>query len=131
MRDISDVLESENLSELQITSPYQRIAIQTPCSLAHGLKRANTLHTILHQLGFTLTTTFDDHLCCGSAGTYSILQSEISQRLRKNKLRALQSDAPDVIVSANVGCQLHLDETADVPVMHWIELIDAAISTQP
>ena len=131
VRDISEVLESEDLSQLQVSSPYQSIAIQTPCSLQHGLKRPNGVQNILRQLGFTLTTTFDDHLCCGSAGTYSILQSDISQRLRTNKLRALQSDAPDVIVSANVGCQLHLDETADVPVMHWIELISAAIPTQP
>ena len=88
------------------------------------------MHTILAQLGFTLTTTFDDHLCCGSAGTYSLLQSDISQRLRTRKLNALQSDSPDVIVSANVGCLLHLGEAADVPVIHWIELISAALKPE-
>ncbi|MEP0203030.1 MAG: glycolate oxidase subunit GlcF [Halioglobus sp.] len=130
VRDISEILENEDLSALRIDSPHKRIAIQTPCSLQHGLKRADALHTILQGLGFTLTNTFDDHLCCGSAGTYSILQRDISARLRENKLRALQSDAPDVIVSANVGCQLHLDEIADVPVVHWIELISAGITNQ-
>jgi glycolate oxidase iron-sulfur subunit len=69
----------------------------------------------------------DSHLCCGSAGTYSILQSELSQQLLDNKLAALQAGEPELIVSANVGCQLHLQSGTSRPVRHWIELLDEAL----
>jgi glycolate oxidase iron-sulfur subunit len=68
----------------------------------------------------------NSHLCCGSAGTYSILQAELSQKLLKEKLAALQSESPELIATANVGCQLHLATDARVPVKHWIELFDDA-----
>ena len=71
-----------------------------------------------------LTPVPDAHLCCGSAGTYSLLQADLSQRLLANKLSALQSGAPSIIATANIGCQMHLATQARVPVKHWIELLD-------
>jgi glycolate oxidase iron-sulfur subunit len=79
---------------------------------------------ILTRAGFTLVTTDDSHLCCGSAGTYSILQPAMARRLRDAKIAALTGNNPDVIVSGNIGCQLHLATAAPVPVRHWIELLD-------
>jgi glycolate oxidase iron-sulfur subunit len=78
----------------------------------------------LERCGLQLTGTRDDHLCCGSAGTYSVLQPEMSTRLLENKLVALSLEQPACIVTANVGCQLHLATRAEVPVRHWIELLD-------
>jgi glycolate oxidase iron-sulfur subunit len=69
----------------------------------------------------------DSHLCCGSAGTYSVLQPELSYKLRDSKLANLQATQPNLIVSANIGCQTHLQSGTDTPVGHWIELVDAAL----
>ncbi|MNC98299.1 glycolate oxidase iron-sulfur subunit [compost metagenome] len=69
------------------------------------------------------------HLCCGSAGTYSILQPELSKRLQKNKIAALESGKPGVILTANVGCQSHLQAVTALPVRHWIEVLDERLST--
>ena len=77
----------------------------------------------LASQGFDLTKTKNDHLCCGSAGTYSLLQPKLSSQLRSNKLADLSIDNPDLIVTANIGCQLHLGGHAKVPVKHWIELL--------
>ena len=82
------------------------------------------MRDVLLRCGIELTQTQDDHLCCGSAGTYSVLQPEISQRLLGKKLDALTIGSPDRIVTANVGCQLHLGTESSVPVSHWIELLD-------
>ena len=79
----------------------------------------------MEKLTSELAATSAPHLCCGSAGTYSILQGSISERLRVNKLRALTEDTPVLIATANVGCQLHLQGAADIPVVHWIELLDS------
>ena len=79
------------------------------------------------RVGFQLATVEDAHLCCGSAGSYSILQSSIAKSLRRDKLSALQSGDPNVIATANVGCQVHLAAESTVPVRHWIELVDSAM----
>ena len=76
------------------------------------------------ELGFNLTRVPDAHLCCGSAGTYSILQPKISQQLLKNKIAALQSGKPAAIITANIGCQTHLQTATGLPVVHWIEALD-------
>ena len=128
-RDIAEVLLEEDLSDLKIPSDIGGVAVQTPCSQQHALKQPETVKTILRRAGFTLTPTRDDHLCCGSAGTYSILQQERSQRLRQRKLEALQTGHPALIVTANVGCQLHLGEESLTPVKHWIELLDPMANT--
>jgi glycolate oxidase iron-sulfur subunit len=78
---------------------------------------------ILARLGFELTAVPDSHLCCGSAGTYSILQADLSQRLLTGRLEALESGGPELIATANVGCQTHLQTKAGIPVVHWVELL--------
>ena len=82
------------------------------------------MQNLLRTLGFTLTTTRDAHLCCGSAGTYSLLQPGISKRLRARKLEVLTADQPECIATANIGCLEHLQGGTELPVRHWIELID-------
>jgi glycolate oxidase iron-sulfur subunit len=107
-----------------------RVAVQTPCSQTHALRQSHTVKQLLVARGYTLAATRDDHLCCGSAGSYSLLHPQSSGRLRSRKLAALGVDTPDVIASANVGCQLHLSELAGVPVRHWTELIWDSVSYQ-
>jgi glycolate oxidase iron-sulfur subunit len=89
------------------------------------MKQNGVVDQVLRKAGVELAQTKDKHICCGSAGTYSILQPEMSQRLLKNKLEALTIDKPDRIVTANIGCQMHLETKSQVPVQHWIELLDA------
>ncbi len=124
-RDVSEVLAAEDLSVLNIKAG-SRVAFHSPCTLQHGQQLNGLVEGILQQLGFELTEVPDSHLCCGSAGTYSILQPELSQQLLSNKLQALNTEQPDVIVTANVGCQLHLNTRTQKPVKHWIELLDPA-----
>jgi len=124
-KDISEVLRGENLGQLAgVNLNIGKVAIHTPCSLQHALKQADAVPDILRRVGFDLAATTEKHLCCGSAGTYSILQSAISGRLLNNKLQALNIDHPCVIVTANVGCQLQLASQSAIPVHHWIELLD-------
>jgi len=123
VRDIGEYLAQQDLSAFRCTSE-KRVAFHSPCTLQHGQRLAGSVETILTKLGYTLTNVPDSHLCCGSAGTYSLLQKELSQRLLNNKVAALQSDRPQVIATANVGCQLHIGGGADIPVRHWIELVD-------
>lgn len=124
-RDLSEVLETEDLSSLRVSADSIRTAVHCPCTLMHGQRLSGSLERILTKVGIPLAATKEQHLCCGSAGTYSLLQSRISQRLLDRKLAALCIDEPGQIVTANVGCQLHLGTRADVPVKHWIELLDS------
>ncbi len=103
----------------------QRVAFHPPCTLQHGMKLKGRVEEILLALGLELTPVADAHLCCGSAGTYSILQPELSGRLKANKLAALEAGEPDVIASANIGCLDASRERHAAPVRHWIELLDA------
>jgi glycolate oxidase iron-sulfur subunit len=105
-------------------APKGRIAFQSPCSLQHGQQIRGTVEALLAQAGYELVPVADAHLCCGSAGTYSILQPELSARLRERKLAALEQGAPVAIATANIGCLTHLQGAAQVPVRHWIELLD-------
>ncbi len=126
-KDLCEVLEGEPLEMLKSTKSGKRIVYHSPCSLQHGQQLAGRVEAVLGRLGFDLTPVADSHLCCGSAGTYSILQPELSQQLLKNKLAVLEKDDPDQIVTANVGCQLHLGGCASRPVRHWIELVEEAL----
>ncbi len=127
-RDIGEILAAEDLSKLTThAGPGPKLAFHSPCTLQHGQKLNGVVEKILREAGFTLTAVPDAHLCCGSAGTYSILQSEIAKPLRAAKLRALQSGQPDLIVTANIGCLEHLRGAAAVPVRHWVELLAAAV----
>jgi len=121
-QDLSEVLSREDLSELRPQKP-KRVAFHSPCSLQHAQKLDGVVESLLQQTGFTLVPVRDAHLCCGSAGTYSILQADLSARLRNDKLDCLQEKSPELIATANIGCLLHLQAAADVPVIHWIELL--------
>ena len=123
-KDISEILAAEKLPLERIKPSTQNIAFQSPCTLQHGQKLDGVVETILTRCGFKLSHVDDAYLCCGSAGTYSILQAKLSQQLLHNKLTALQKHQPELIVSANIGCQLHLQSQASVPVKHWVELLD-------
>ena len=103
----------------------QKVAFQSPCSLQHGLQLGGRVEEILQALGLELLPVADSHLCCGSAGTYSLLQPELSGKLKAAKLKALEAGRPDVIATANIGCLAHLADGAKRPVRHWIELLDA------
>jgi len=126
-KDPCEVVANEDFTSLKLNIPKQKIAFQTPCTLQHAQQLNGRVEKILSQLGFELTTVPDGHLCCGSAGTYSILQSEMSQTLLDNKLSALMSGQPDVVATANIGCHMHLESKAGVLVKHWLEIIAEAI----
>ena len=119
---------SEYLAELDCAfvaaKPGNKVAWHSPCSLQHGQKIVGLVETLLTAAGYELTTVTDSHLCCGSAGTYSVLQAQMSERLKANKLAALCHGEPDIIATANVGCQTHLEADSDIPVVHWIELLN-------
>lgn len=123
VRDPSAVLDPERLAAAYQVPAGTRIAFQSPCTLRHGLRGADAVETLLTAVGFELTDVPDPHLCCGSAGSYSLLQAELSDRLLDNKLAALDSGSPDVYVSANIGCLMHLRRRAGRPVMHWLEMV--------
>ncbi len=122
--DIGAFLLKQDLDKLKVASGSGKVAVHCPCTLQHAMKQGGAVDQVLAKAGIELAETKDRHLCCGSAGTYSILQPELSQRLLKNKLEALTIDKPDRIVTANIGCQMHLETKAPVPVQHWIELLD-------
>lgn len=123
-RDLGAFLLQEDLGPLKPAKDPGKVAFHCPCTLQHAMKQNGVVEQVMRKAGITLAETRDKHLCCGSAGTYSILQPELSQRLLKNKLQALTVDQPDRIATANIGCQLHLGTKADRPVQHWIELLD-------
>ena len=107
-----------------------RVAFHPPCTLQHGMKIRGEVERLLVDAGFRLLPVADAHLCCGSAGTYSILQPDLAARLKANKLQALEANQPNVIATANIGCMTHLQSGTSIPVRHWIELVDAALSTR-
>lgn len=123
-RDVVEVLESEALADLPSPGPVQRIAFHPPCTLQHGQKLAGRVEALLEARGFELLPVADSHLCCGSAGTYSILQKDLSTQLQSRKIAALEKNRPQVIATANIGCHLHLEAATEIPVVHWIELLD-------
>jgi glycolate oxidase iron-sulfur subunit len=122
-KDISQVFNSEDLSPLALDVKYKKIAYHPPCSLQHGQHLPEIVEQILTSLGATLSPIKDKHLCCGSAGSYSLFNPEISHQLRDNKLANLQQNAADVIATANIGCLHHLQTEAKIPVKHWLQLI--------
>ena len=123
-KDISEILYKENLATVARAKTDMKVSFHSPCTLQHGQKITGVVENILQNAGFELTQVADSHLCCGSAGTYSLLQPELSQQLLDNKLTALQKEQPDVIATANIGCQMHMASKAHIPVKHWLELIN-------
>ena len=126
-KDISEVITAEadgfaNLIEAR-EKQNQKIAFHPPCSLQHAQKLNGIVEPLLLKMGYELTPVPDSHLCCGSAGTYSLLQPELSQRLLKNKIENLNLGKPTLIATANIGCQSHIQTATHLPVKHWIELL--------
>ena len=132
-RDLSEVVLAEKqvlLEQLGRETKARsvvKVAFQSPCTLQHALKVRGPVETLLSAAGFALTPVPDSHLCCGSAGTYSILQPELSARLLQAKVAALEQGGPEVIATANIGCHLHIRSGTTLPVRHWIELLDEVI----
>lgn len=128
-RDVVEVLGSEDLSGLRFSPTIVRIAAHVPCSLQHGQQLPDAIERILVKCGFELTEVPDAHLCCGAAGTYSILHHELSSRLLTDKLAALESGSPQCIVTANIGCLIHMQGRSRLPVQHWVELLESSLTT--
>ena len=129
-RDIAEIVRAEDLASAGLRpGSGPRVAWQAPCTLQHGQQLGGRVEPLLEAAGFVLTTTTGQTLCCGSAGTYSILQPELSGELRRRKLAALTGDAPRFIATANIGCLEHLRAAGTVPVRHWIELVAEALET--
>ncbi|MCX7659220.1 MAG: glycolate oxidase subunit GlcF [Caldimonas manganoxidans] len=130
-RDLSEVLPPllpALKSRLRHTAPGQRLAYHPPCTLQHGQQLRGAVEQVLRELGFDVQlAATESHLCCGSAGTYSVLQPELAYSLRDRKLSHLLPLQPQAIVSANIGCIQHLQTGTTTPVRHWIELIDEAL----
>ncbi|MDH3714930.1 MAG: glycolate oxidase subunit GlcF [Gammaproteobacteria bacterium] len=128
--DLAEVLTDGDLPALRRVGDAPRIACHVPCTLQHAQRLPTRVQDILSTLGFVLTATPDQHMCCGSAGTYSVLQSDISQRLLSRKLQALTHAQPACIATANIGCLQHLQAGTELPVRHWIELVDEYCPTE-
>ena len=131
-RDPAEIIASEDHAENLVvierlnnerTSENRNIVFHPPCTLQHGMQLKNIIEPLLSGLGYTLRPFRDKHLCCGSAGTYSITQKKISWQLLNNKLKNIDEVTPDIIVTANIGCQLHLQSGTNTPVKHWLELL--------
>ncbi len=120
-KDLSEVLPEK---EIRNKNKPLRVAFQSPCSLQHGQQLRGKVEALLIAAGYELAPVADGHLCCGSAGTYSILQPELSGQLRDRKLAALNAGGPEVIATANIGCLSHLQGGTQTPVKHWIELLE-------
>lgn len=121
--DLCEILEREPDLALKVEAQGARVAFHPPCTLQHGQKLAGRVERILAKAGYALVPVRDAHLCCGSAGTYSLLQPQISGKLKSSKLSALYEHAPDMVCTANIGCQVHLSVPDHPPVRHWIELL--------
>jgi glycolate oxidase iron-sulfur subunit len=119
-RDLCEIIAPDGVER----GTRGKVAFQSPCTLQHGQQLRGKVEALLAAAGYELTPVDDAHLCCGSAGTYSLLQPEIAGQLRARKLNALAAGAPDVIASANIGCLAHLQAASATPVRHWIELLD-------
>ena len=120
-KDLSEVVP-ENAIEKKTNSG--RVAFQSPCSLQHGQQLRGKVEALLQKAGYELAPVADGHLCCGSAGTYSILQPELSGKLRERKLAALAAGGAGTIATANIGCLSHLQAGTRTPLRHWIQLLD-------
>jgi glycolate oxidase iron-sulfur subunit len=130
-RDLAEIVEPDDLRRARREGGSgPRVAWQSPCTLQHGQRVAGRVEALLEAAGCTLTPTSEATLCCGSAGTYSILQPALSGELLKRKIAALTGSGPEVIATANIGCLEHLRAESPVPVRHWIEIVADSIARQ-
>ncbi|WHZ11539.1 MAG: Glycolate dehydrogenase, iron-sulfur subunit GlcF [Burkholderiaceae bacterium] len=133
-RDLSELLP-ELATRLQdrvhARDAARRLAFHPPCTLQHGQQLRGAVEAGLRSFGFEVTLPVESHLCCGSAGTYSVLEPTLAYRLRDRKLGHLAAIEPQCIVSANIGCIQHLQAGTDTPVRHWVEVLDEALAASP
>ena len=122
-KDLCEILENEEMADFKTLGKGRKVAFHPPCTLQHGQKITGKVEKILSSAGYELVPVPESHLCCGSAGSYSLLQPEISLSLKKNKQNALLSGDPDLICTANIGCQAHLAAGLGKPISHWINLL--------
>ena len=121
-QDIAEYLANKDLTGLRLSE--SNISYHEPCTLQHGQKLGGLVESILTQFGYEKKPIKDSHICCGSAGTYSIFEAEISNQLKENKLQNLKESNPEMIVTSNIGCLMHLQKGSSIPVKHWVELLD-------
>ncbi|MEK0427825.1 MAG: glycolate oxidase subunit GlcF [Pseudomonadota bacterium] len=126
-KDLSEILPEFTQQLAEKARVKKRVAYHPPCTLQHGQQIRGKVEDLLRAVGVDVTLCADSHLCCGSAGTYSVLQPELSYKLRDNKLSNLKATGAEEIVSANIGCLTHLQSGTDTRVSHWVELIDGAL----
>lgn len=125
VKDMSEIIQAEDLSVFKAHD--LKVTYQSPCTLQHGQQLNGVVESILSKIGYDLTAVKNAHLCCGSAGVYSILQPDLSSQLRNNKLNDLQTEQADCIATANIGCLNHLQVKTPKKVVHWIELLDEGL----
>jgi glycolate oxidase iron-sulfur subunit len=132
-KDISEIVPTlqDELVRLVGTDQKPGVVYHPPCTLQHGQQIRGKVENLLTSIGIGVRLCADSHLCCGSAGTYSVTQPELSEQLRQNKLThlnaACEESSAEVIVSGNIGCITHLQQE-DTPVLHWIEIVDQLVS---
>ncbi len=120
--DISELLMQLDLPEGG--APDLTVAYHAACSLQHGQQIKTYPKDLLKRAGFTVVEPADSHLCCGSAGTYNLMQPEISAQLKERKIRTLEAKSPDIIAAGNIGCMMQIGSGSDVPIVHTVELLD-------
>ncbi|MGL5001575.1 MAG: glycolate oxidase subunit GlcF, partial [Casimicrobium sp.] len=128
--DISELILSKwETLKPKIKPANEKIAYHPPCTMQHGMKLKGHVEMMLRDMGYELVPVADSHLCCGSAGTYSVLQPEISNELKARKVKSLTADGPTQIATSNIGCMTHIQSGTTLPVKHWIELLDERLSS--
>ena len=121
------VAHGEHIAAKLQRKPAQNLAWHPPCTLQHGQRLGGQVEALLRGLGFSVSLPAESHLCCGSAGTYSVLQADLAKQLRERNLKHLAHVAPQRILSANIGCIQHLQAGTTIPVQHWLEFLDEAL----
>jgi len=137
-RDLSEYLATQRQALLDLLAarsapdvggPARRVSFHPPCTLQHGQQIRGVVEDLLAACGAQLAPFAESHLCCGSAGTYSVMQADLSTQLRDRKLGHVQAAQPQMILSANIGCITHLQSGTTLPVRHWIEWVDQVLAT--
>ena len=124
VRDPIECIQTEQLkAEIVAMDPLEKAHFQSPCTLQHGQNLKGRVEDLLVELGFQIWTGSESHMCCGSAGTYSLFHPETARALRDRKLTDLEHQRAAFIVTANIGCQIHLGLGTHTPVLHWLELL--------
>ena len=127
-RDITEFMVEIGLGEAPMNggAPDLRVAYHAACSLQHGQKVTEAPKRLLRQAGVTVVEPAEGHLCCGSAGTYNLLQPEIAAELKARKVRNIEATRPQLIAAGNIGCMMQIGSATGIPVVHTVELLDWA-----